>query len=44
MEFSGDINFLRFYAPVDAGIRTGYLPALHKPVFEMILSVDFTSL
>ncbi len=44
MEFSGDLNVLRFYAPVNAGVRMGYLPALKKPVYEMILSVDFNSL
>jgi outer membrane protein assembly factor BamA len=44
LEFSGDLNVMRFYAPVDAGVRVGYLPALKKPVVEMILSVDFNSL
>jgi hypothetical protein len=44
IEFSGDMNVLRFYAPVDAGVRAGYLPGTGKPVFQMILSLDFNSL
>jgi len=44
LEISGDMNLLRFYAPVDAGVRLGYLPALEKMVYELILSVDFHSL
>jgi hypothetical protein len=44
MDISGDINLLRFYAPIVAGVKVAYLPATRKPFFEMILSVDFTSL
>jgi hypothetical protein len=44
VDISGDINFLRFYAPVEAGVKAAYLPANRKPYFELILSVDFNSL
>jgi hypothetical protein len=43
MDFSSDVHLLRFYAPIETGIKMAYLPAVRKPFFEMILSVNFNS-
>ncbi len=44
MELIGEINFLRFYAPVEIGVRTSYLKEAKEFSFDFLLSVDFTSL
>ena len=44
VELIGDVNFLRFYAPVKIGFRTSYLPEIDDTSFEFLLSVDFNSL
>jgi len=43
-ELNGDINFLRFYAPVEIGFRTSYLPEVGDVYFDFLLSIDFNSL
>ncbi|KJF42117.1 TolB family protein [Draconibacterium sediminis] len=44
VELLGDVNFLRFYAPVKIGVRTSYLKELEDFGFDFLLSVDFNSL
>ncbi len=41
-ELTGDLNLLRFYAPVEMGLRTGYMPG-EGTFFKFLLSVNFTS-
>jgi hypothetical protein len=43
-DITADIHLLRFYAPFNAGVKIAYLPQIGKPVFQLLLSVDFTSL
>ncbi|MCD6355346.1 MAG: hypothetical protein J7L95_07340 [Prolixibacteraceae bacterium] len=43
-EVNGDLNFLRFYAPVKMGCRASYLPEYKNVYFEFLFSVDFSSL
>ena len=43
IELTGDMNFLRIPAPVDTGIRIGYLPEIGQMDFGFLFSVDFTS-
>lgn len=44
VELIGDLNFLRFYAPVKIGWRTSYLPEIQDFSFDFLLSVDFNAL
>jgi hypothetical protein len=44
IELTGDANFLRFYAPVELGLRTSYLPKKENVYFEFLFSIDFNSL
>ncbi|WP_321373759.1 hypothetical protein [uncultured Draconibacterium sp.] len=44
VELLGDVNFLRFYAPVKIGVRASYLKELEDVGFDFLLSVDFNSL
>lgn len=44
IELRGDAHFLRFYAPVEIGIRTSYLPEVQVVHFDFLLSIDFNSL
>jgi len=44
VEILGDLNFLRFYAPVKIGVRTSYLPEVEDFVFDFLFSIDFNSL
>ena len=44
MEIMGDMNFLRFYAPVQLGFRYSYLPDIHDYSLNFLISVDFSSL
>jgi hypothetical protein len=44
LEFTGDVNFLRFYAPVEIGFRSSYLPKLNSVNFDFLISIDFNSL
>ena len=43
-ELLGDMHFLRFYAPVQMGFRTSYLPQKNSVFFDFLLSIDFNSL
>jgi hypothetical protein len=43
-DITADLHLLRFYAPFDAGMKIIYLPAIRKTSFQLLLSVDFTSL
>lgn len=43
-ELTGDVNFLRFYAPVEIGVRASYLPKTQKVYFDLLFSIDFNSL
>lgn len=44
IELTGDMNFLRFYAPVEIGFRASYLPEVEDVHFDFLLSIDFNSL
>jgi hypothetical protein len=44
IELTGDMNFLRFYAPVEMGFRASYLPAVKNVYFDILFSIDFNSL
>jgi len=44
LELTGDMNFLRFYAPVEIGFRSSYLPKLNTVNFDFLISIDFNSL
>lgn len=44
IEMMGDMHFLRFYAPVEIGFRTSYLPEMKNIYFDFLLSIDFNSL
>ena len=43
-EVTGNTNFLRFYAPVEIGFRTSYLPEMQNVYFDFLFSIDFNSL
>ncbi len=44
VELLGDMHFLRFYAPVQMGFRSSYLPKKNSVCFDFLLSIDFNSL
>lgn len=44
MELTGEVNFLRFYAPVNIGVRTSYLKNIEEFSFDLLFSIDFNSL
>lgn len=44
VEITGDANFLRFYASVNVGFRTVYLPELNNVYFDFLFSINFSSL
>lgn len=44
IELIGNANFLRFYAPVEIGFRTSYLPDMKNVYFDFLFSIDFNSL
>ncbi|MBN2819074.1 MAG: hypothetical protein JXP36_08895, partial [Bacteroidales bacterium] len=39
-----DMNFLRFYAPVQIGVRATFLPEIQHYSFDFLISVNFNSL
>jgi len=43
MELLGDMHFLRFYAPVEMGVRMAYLPNKKQLHTDFLFSVNFTS-
>ncbi len=43
IDLSADLHLFRFYAPVNAGIRSLYQPGPDKFLFELLFSVDFNS-
>jgi hypothetical protein len=44
IELTGNANFLRFYAPVEIGLRASYLPEKQNVYFNFLFSIDFNSL
>ena len=44
IELTADVNFLRFYAPIEIGFRTSYLPEVNNVYFDFLFSIDFNSL
>jgi hypothetical protein len=44
LELTGDANFLRFYAPVEIGFRSSYLPDTKSIYFDFLFSINFNSL
>ena len=44
IELIGNANFLRFYAPVEIGVRASYLPEKQNVYFDFLFSIDFNSL
>ncbi|NQU84549.1 MAG: hypothetical protein HQ541_02190, partial [Mariniphaga sp.] len=43
IELTGDMHFLRFYAPIDLGFRIGYLPEAKQMDYGFLFSINFTS-
>jgi hypothetical protein len=41
-ELTGDLNIVRFYAPVEMGVRAGFIPGKGS-FFNFLFSVDFSS-
>ena len=44
LELTSDMNILRFFAPIDLGVRSIYLPASASFRFELLFSIDFNGL
>jgi hypothetical protein len=44
IELTGNANFLRFYAPVEIGVRASYISKVTNVYFDFLLSIDFHSL
>lgn len=44
IEVTGDVNFLRFYAPASIGFRGSYLPELKNVYLDFLFSINFNSL
>lgn len=44
IELIADLNFLRFYAPIEIGVRSSYLKEIDDYSIEFLFSVDFNSL
>ncbi len=44
IELTGDANFLRFYAPVEIGFRSSYLPETKNIYLDFLFSINFKSL
>ncbi|MDP3432049.1 MAG: hypothetical protein Q8T04_03655, partial [Bacteroidota bacterium] len=44
MELTSDMNILRFFAPIDIGVRSIYLPDSESFRFELLFSIDFNGL
>ncbi len=42
-EITGDVKFLRFYAPAGIGVRTSWLPERKNMSVEFLFSIDFSS-
>lgn len=43
-EITANVNYLRFYAPSNIGFRASYLPEAGEYIFQLLFSIDFTSL
>ena len=43
LELTGNMHFLRFYAPVEMGFRAAYLPEAARMHYGFLFSIDFTS-
>jgi hypothetical protein len=41
LELTSDLHILRFFAPIDMGVRSIYLPGSASFRFELLLSIDF---
>ena len=44
LELTSDVHVLRFFAPIDLGVRSIYLPASESFRFELLFSIDFNGL
>ena len=42
VELQSDLHVLRFFAPIEAGVRTIYRPDFQDVQFELLFSVDFS--
>jgi hypothetical protein len=42
-EITSDVNFFRFYAPIDIGLRAAWIPEVKDVYFDFLFSIDFTS-
>jgi hypothetical protein len=42
-ELTFDVNFLRFYAPANIGVRSSYLPEKKQVYFDFLFSINFNS-
>jgi hypothetical protein len=41
IELTSDMHVLRFFAPIELGVRTSYLPDYKNVYFDLLLSIDF---
>ncbi len=44
LELTSDLHFLRFFAPVEIGIRSAYRPDFKDFMFNLLFSIDFNGL
>ncbi len=44
LEITSDLHVLRFFAPIDLGVRSIYLPESASFKFELLFSIDFNGL
>ena len=43
LELNGDVNYLRFYAPANTGVRVSWIPETNEMYFNLLFSIDLTS-
>ncbi len=44
IEINSDVNYLRFYAPANIGVRMIWIPETRNVYFNLLYSINFTSL
>ena len=43
IELNSDVNYLRFYAPANIGMRVSWIPETKNAYFNLLFSIDLTS-
>ena len=44
VELNGDVNYFRFYAPSNTGVRVSWIPETNDLYFNLLFSIDLNSL